>query len=219
MKKAINLPVDGDGNAIPVGYFDTAKTAVLTCTEASTVYAQTIPLAKTEETMASLTLDCSGADTITFTSLIKGWESENISITVAAAGTFGIAISGKAITITPAAAGTKCSTIEEAIAANPMLAELVEVSYTDEDATIDAEQSKAFLSGWDSGDSPIYVRATMDNDGFIGIGNEAIAGTPAASMPIAGGISMDIMLLPGQLVSAKSATAGAKLYLTPGKKW
>ena len=81
MLNATHLPIDPYGNLIPVGCHKSRGTQVLTLESDAVVYASSAFSGKTK-VMASTTLAAAG-DTITITSKIEGWESEEISVKVA----------------------------------------------------------------------------------------------------------------------------------------
>lgn len=218
MKHASLLPVDANGNPIPVFIPDTKKTQAIALTSAGTVYSSTA-LAASAKTLAKLVIGCSGDDTITFTAVEENYLSEEISIATADGGTFGIAISGRAITITPAAAGTACSVIKAAIEANPKLSALVTVSYTSAAATIDASQAAAFLSGWDDGETPVVCQVCMTGEGFIGTFSETKTATKTASMYVPEGQIIWLLVLPGEIITAKAVGASKVCYITPAKRF
>ena len=100
MLNATHLPIDPYGNLIPVGCHKSRGTQVLTLADDTVVYASSAFSGKTK-VMASTTLAATGGETITITSKIEGWESEEISVKVADAGAaLAISVSGKEITIT-----------------------------------------------------------------------------------------------------------------------
>ena len=63
---------------------------------------------------------------------------------------------------------------------------------------------------------PAVVRLASDKDGFFGTGEETTNNT--ASSPIFEKTYQDIYLPAFSKISFKSATAGAKLYITPTKE-
>lgn len=217
MLNATHLPIDPYGNLIPVGCHKSRGTQVLTLADDTAVYASSAFSGKTK-VMASTTLAAAGGETITITSKIEGWESEEISVKVAAAGAaLAISVSGKEITITPKS-DTTTKELAAAIAACPEANELVSVAYTSEAAIVEADKPAVFLDGWDRGNVGIYVLIQADNDIFYGTFTEAETATKTASIPLAAGQMMWEYVMPGHKISAKSTTEGAKVYLTPAKQ-
>ena len=217
MLNATHLPIDPYGNLIPVGCHKSRGTQVLTLADDTAVYASSAFSGKTK-VMASTTLAAAGTDTITITSKIEGWESEEISVKVAAAGAaLAISVSGKEITITPKS-DTTSKELAAAIAACPEANELVSVAYTSDSAIVEADKPAVFLDGWDRGNVGIYVLIQADNDIFYGTFTEAETATKTASIPLAAGQMMWEYVMPGHKISAKSTTEGAKVYLTPAKQ-
>ncbi|HNX37062.1 MAG TPA: hypothetical protein PKI15_01775 [Candidatus Cloacimonadota bacterium] len=226
MKNATPLPIDPFGNPIPVFVPDTKKTQTLAIADATTFATQTIPFSKTAESLATTgELDiCSGDDTITFTSKIRGIESEQITITITADGAAAaVSVSGKDITFVGMNKEPKCSAIKALCEANPAVDALITVSYKNADATMDAAAAlaKTYLQGWDDGNTPTVVRLTASNDCFIGTFSEALTTTKTASMPLWAKTYVDICVMPGQLITAVgvATVTGAKVYLTPAKKF
>ena len=217
MLNATHLPIDPYGNLIPVGCHKSRGTQVLTLADNTDVYASNAFSGKTK-VMASTTLAAAGTDTITITSKIEGWESEEISVKVAEAGQdLAISVSGKEITITPKS-DTTSKDLAAAIAACPEANELVSVAYSSDTAIVEASKDAVFLDGWDRGNVGIYVLIQADNDIFYGTFTEAETATKTASIPLAAGQMMWEYVMPGHKISAKSTTAGAKVYLTPAKQ-
>jgi phage tail sheath gpL-like len=217
MLNATHLPIDPYGNLIPVGCHKSRGTQVLTLADDAVVYASSAFSGKTK-VMASTTLAAAGGETITITSKIEGWESEEISVKVAEASTaLAISVSGKEITITPKS-DTTSKELAAAIAACPEANELVSVAYTSDSAIVEDNKPAVFLDGWDRGNVGIYVLIQADNDIFYGTFTEAETATKTASIPLAAGQMMWEYVMPGHKISAKSTTAGAKVYLTPAKQ-
>ena len=217
MLNATHLPIDPYGNLIPVGCHKSRGTQVLTLADNTAVYASSAFSGKTK-VMASTTLAAAGDETITITSKIEGWESEEISVKVAAAGAdLAISVSGKEITITPKS-DTTSKELAAAIAACPEANELVSVAYSLDTAIVEDNKPAVFLDGWDRGNVGIYVLIQADNDIFYGTFTEAEGATQTASIPLAAGQMMWEYVMPGHKISAKSTTEGAKVYLTPAKQ-
>lgn len=217
MLNATHLPIDPYGNLIPVGCHKSRGTQVLTLADDAVVYASSAFSGKTK-VMASTTLAAADGKTITITSKIEGWESEEISVKVAAAGAaLAISVSGKEITITPKS-DTTSKELAAAIAACPEANELVSVAYTSDTAIVEDNKPAVFLDGWDRGNVGIYVLIQADSDIFYGTFTEAETATKTASIPLAAGQMMWEYVMPGHKISAKSTTAGAKVYLTPAKQ-
>ena len=217
MLNATHLPIDPYGNLIPVGCHKSRGTQVLTLADDAIVYASNAFSGKTK-VMASTTLAAAGGNTITITSKIEGWESEEISVKVAKAESdLAISVSGKEITITPKS-DTTSKELAAAIAACPEANELVSVAYTSDTAIVEDNKPAVFLDGWDRGNVGIYVLIQADSDIFYGTFTEAETATKTASIPLAAGQMMWEYVMPGHKISAKSTTAGAKVYLTPAKQ-
>lgn len=219
MLNATHLPIDPYGNLIPVGCHKSRGTQVLTLADDTVVYASSAFSGKTK-VMASTTLAAADEETITITSKIEGWESEEISVKVAeaAGAAIAISVSGKEITITPKLAGNTSKELAAAIALCPEANELVSVAYTSDTATVVDNKPAVFLDGWDRGNVGIYVLIQADSDIFYGTFTEAETATKTASIPLAAGQMMWEYVMPGHKISAKSTTAGAKVYLTPAKQ-
>ena len=217
MLNATPLPMTPYGTAIPVGCLKSRATQAVTLTSNAVVYASNAFSGLTK-VMASIVLGAAGADTFTLTSKIEGWESEEISVQIAAADTaLAVAVTGKAILITPKA-DTTCAQLAAAIEANPAANALVAASYTTSTAVIDPSQAKAYLDGWDAGNVGIYVMIQFTEDGFYGTFSEAETATKTASIPITAGVPYWEYVFPGHKISLKSATSGAIAYLTPAKQ-
>lgn len=218
MLNATPLPIDDYGNPQPVGCHKTRGTQAITLTSNAVVYASTA-FSSTTKTLASIELGAAGTDTLTLTAKAESWEGEEVSVQVAgAAGTLSVAVTGKAILITPTAAST-VKEVVEAIEANYQANELVSCTYTnDGSAVIDATQAKAYLNGWDAGNRGVYVRIWCDNDCFIGTFAEAETATKTASMPLTAKCDHWEFVFPGHKIAAKSATSGAIIYMTPAKQ-
>lgn len=220
MDNSQTLPTDGNGNPIPVFDAGNRNTQTLTLTNANTVYAQTVPFSKTDETMASLVLDTH----VTFTSKIKGFNSNLISVAVAVGGSgfglsVGVASNGKDITITLANAGSTRAEVKAAIEANVASNKLVAVTVATDGAFTASAIDKTYLSGWDPGDNIIYYRAWCASDFFIGKGTSALTATKTAEVPVTAKSEFWDIVYPGELITAKSATAGAVVYLTPVRRY
>lgn len=214
MISATQMPHDPFGSMIPVACHKTRATQVLDLVDDHTVYVSD-PFSSEEEVLASHTAEAAGGEEIIFTSKIKGHKSEEISIEIKPAGaSLAIAVSGKHIEITPKADSTS-KQIKEAIDADVFASQLVSVSYTDEDAVVANNKPKAYLDGWDKGNTGIYVCIFLEDDGFIGTFTEAEQ--EAASMPIAGGERHWEYVLPGYKIAVQGE-AGSKAYLTPAKQ-
>ena len=219
MLNATHLPIDPYGNLIPVGCHKSRGTQVLSLESDAVVYASSAFSGKTK-VMASTTLAAAGGETITITSKIEGWESEEISVKVARSvdETLTVSVSGKEITITPKSGGTTSKELAAAIAACPEANELVSVAYSSGTAAVVEDKPAVFLDGWDRGNVGIYMLIQADNDIFYGTFTEAETATKTASIPLAAGQMMWEYVMPGHKISAKSTTEGAKVYLTPAKQ-
>lgn len=220
MNNSQTLPTDGNGNPIPVFDSGNRNTQALTLTNANTVYAQTVPFSKTAETMASLVLDTH----VTFTSKLKGFNSNLISVTVAVGGSgvglsVAVAANGKDITITLANAGSTRAAVKAAIEANVAANKLVSVDVATAGTFTASAIAKTYLSGWDAGGKAIYYRAWCASDFFIGKGTSALTDTKTAEVPVTAKSEYYDVVYPGELITAKSATAGAVVYLTPVRRY
>ena len=218
MLNATPLPVDDYGNPQPVGCHKSRATQAITLTSNAVVYASTA-FSGTTKTLASIVLGAAGADTLTLTAKSESWEGEEVSVQVAAPKeALAILVTEKAILITPTASST-CKEVADAIEANYQANELVSCVYTNEgSAVIDAGVAKAYLDGWDAGNRGMYVRVWCDNDAFIGTFSEAETATKTASIPITAKCEHWEFVFPGHKISAKSATNGAIIYMTPAKQ-
>lgn len=215
MINATHMPHDPYGNMIPVACHKTRATQVLTLTDSNDVYLSD-PFSSKDEVLASHTTAAAGGESITFTSKLKGHESEDISIEIKPAGAaLAVTVTGKAIEITPKADSTS-KQIKTAIDANVFANNLVSVEYTDEDAVIENNKPKAYLDGWDKGNTGIYVCIFLEDDGFIGTFTEAKQGV--ASMPIAAGERHWEYVMPGHKIAVQGTVDGSKAYLTPAKQ-
>lgn len=218
MLNATPLPIDDYGNPQPVGCHKSRGTQAITLTSNAVVYASTA-FSSTTKTLASIELGAAGTDTLTLTSKLEGWISEEISVQVTTPKpALAIAVTGKAILIAPTAS-TTIKDVADAIEADPQANALVSCVYTgDGSAVIDAGVAKAYLDGWDSGNRGMYVRVWCDNDAFIGTFSEAETATMTASIPITAKCEHWEFVFPGHKISAKSATNGAIIYMTPAKQ-
>lgn len=216
MLNATPLPVDDYGNPQPIGCHKTIATQKITLTSNAVVYASAA-FSGVTKTMASIALGA-GEEKLTLTSKLEGWQGEEISVEVKdVSESLVIEVTGKAITIYPTATyGIK--EVALAIAANYQANELVSCVYSEASAAIDTPQAKTYLNGWDAGDRGMYVRVWCDNDAFIGTFSEAETATKTASMPITAKCEYWEFVFPGHKISAKSATSGAIIYLTPAKQ-
>jgi hypothetical protein len=219
MLNATHLPIDPYGNLIPVQCSNSRGTQAVTLASNAVVYSSDVFSSK-DKVMASASILGAGGEKLTITSNIEGMESEDISVQVAAAGgAIAVTVTDKAILITP----TATSTIKEiagAINEDVKASALVTASYADADeaAILAANQAKQFLSGWDRGGVGILVLIQFTEDGFYGTFSEAETTPMTASIPIPAGVDRWEYVLPGKKISLKSATNGAKAYLTPVKQ-
>jgi hypothetical protein len=216
---ATPLPETPQGTAIPVACLKSRATQAVTLTSNAVVYASSI-FSKTIKSMASAYIAAADDTKLTFTALKEGWTSEEISVQVAGAGgELAIAVSGNAITITPKADSTVAE-VAAAINANVFASALVLASYDASvaDKVVAATQAKQYLDGWDAGNVGIYVLIQFTEDGFYGTFSEAQTSPMTASIPIPANTERWEFVLPGQKISLKSPTNGAKAYLTPAKQ-
>lgn len=230
MRGSTVLPVDKNGNAVPVFIPDTGKTQTIAIANDSTVAAATA-FSNVTKTMAYYTTDdiFAGENYMTFTSKIEGYPSENISIEIVNAGdALAVSISGYAITIAGAGKEPKCSEIKAAFEANEAINKLVSVSYTtagEDDPTInsDAEVARTFLSGWDDGKTPMIVELTATKACKYHVGPITLAGGLATTCKgyIGEGQTKHIGIMPGEIISAVglASSPGALLYITPGREF
>lgn len=220
MNNVINLPISASGDPIPVFDSDSRKTEIINCgATPNTVVVQSKTMNPASLVMPYLILGGSGDETFTVTSLRPGYDGEKLSITVAGAGTEGIAITGNDITITPKAGGSKLEALQAMIAAHPVISQLIAITGTSTDATIDASQAKDYLGGYSPGNCGILVRIYADADAFYGKAQAATRGTPAAQIPITAKMDYTDVLYAGDLICAKSSTANAKVYITPARRY
>lgn len=217
------LPVDKNGNPVPVFVPDTRKTINIAIADATTC-ATSSQFSGTTPVKASFTTSniFSGTNTMTFTSKLDGWPSESINITFAVGSALGVTISGYDITINHFNQEPKCADIEGMFAANPAIDRLVSVSYTNGEAAVktSAAIAKTYLSGYDDGETPVVVRVLPTANGFIGISTGALT-IGSVLMPVLANVIEYIALLPGEVITGvgAAAVAGAKIYLTPGRKY
>lgn len=221
MRYATPLPVDKNGNPIPVFIPDTAKTQKITVASTSTPVAS-VAFSGTTKTMAHYTTAdiFSGTNYMTFTSKIEGYPSENISIKIVDAGAaLDVSISGYAITIAGATTNPKCSAIKAAFEANTAINNLVEVSYTNGDATLNSGAlARTFLSGWDDGKTPTIVRVAPTATCFIHVGLASTHGT--YEMPVFANTVEYLAVMPGEIISCVGlAATSLDVYITPARRF
>jgi hypothetical protein len=231
MRSATPIPIDTNGNAKPVFIPDTRKTKAVTLTSNAVVYASTAFASKTPA-KASLTVNPDGNNNaLLFTAVDNGHLTEDISVKYTDAGAnkpLVVTVSGRDIDIQlkTAAGGAIESTAAEvkaAVEASLMASNLVTVAHVSDTGTSGAgvvtAMAKAFLNGWNDGESSVTVRVLLTGDGFIGTFQETKTATMTASMPVMANESIDIEVLPGEIISVKAVDNSKTAYFTPGKKF
>jgi hypothetical protein len=224
MRGSTVLPVDKNGNAVPVFIPDTGKTQTIAIADATNVAAATA-FSNVTKTMAKLTAShCAGDETITFTSRIEGYPSENISIYMKHdAAALSVAVTGYLVTISyDGGTPPTCAAVKAAVDAHDAASKLIDVTYTLSTATLDnAEYKRAFLSGWDGGKTPMIVELTATKACKYHVGPITLAGASAALIKgyIGEGQTKHIGIMPGEIISAVglATSPGALLYITPGR--
>lgn len=215
------LPVDKNGNPVPVFVPATGRTKILVMEAAATLGSLT-PIASATKVMSSTTLASVSTDTLIITSKLDGYDGDQISVTVAAGGTAGITVSGKDIVITPASGGTKTTTVKELLDANSDFNKIATCTVNGE-SNITASQTKRYLTGYDDGKTPTIVRIynSSEKTAWVGTFPEGNNGTLAASMPIPPYGVEWIAVYPGEYITGKYTTGAVavNLYLTPGRKY
>ena len=223
MRYCTVLPVDKNGNPVPVFIPDTERTQKITVASTSTPVASTA-FSGTTKTMASYTTTdiFSGDNYMTFTAKIEGYPSENISIEIVDAGDkLAVTISGYAITIAGATNTPTCSEIIAAFEADEAINKLVAVTCTNKDATLNSGAvARTFLSGWDDGKTPTIVRICPTTACFIHIGVAASTSAATTQMYIPAGVVEYVALMPGELISVLGAAANSfDTYITPARRF
>ena len=223
MRYCTVLPVDKNGNPVPVFIPDTERTQKITVASTSMPVASTA-FSGTTKTMASYTTTdiFSGDNYMTFTAKIEGYPSENISIEIVDAGDkLAVTISGYAITIAGATNTPTCSEIIAAFEADEAINKLVAVTCTDGDATLNSgDVAKTFLSGWDDGKTPTIVRICPTAACLIHIGVVASTSLATTQMYIPAGVVEYVALMPGELISVLGAAANSfDTYITPARRF
>lgn len=216
MIKSTQLPQDQFGNMLPVACLDSRKTQVLTMAANNIAQASEAFTSKTPK-RAKLEIVGSSAGVFTITAVEDSYLAEDISIALSNAGSLGITVVGRAITLAPS--GKKFSEIAAVINDNPIINRLLRASYAEadkNDTIAAANVAAAFLKGYDPGDIGCYVRIVLDGDGFYGTFSEAETATKAASIPLSAGEVAWEYVPVGRKISAMGK-AGMKAYLTPGK--
>lgn len=215
MNFATTLPVDRNGNAIPVLDSDSRKTQSITCAAASAVTAHASSLAPVAATVASAVLDTH----VTFTANDTGSAGEDVSVQVAVGDAgLSVAVTGKAILITLAAAGSTRAAVKAAIEANFAANELVTVTVATAGTFTADAVAKTYLSGWDPGNTPTIVRLWSDTAFFYGKAQSAEAGAPTAEIPVGAGQEAWDIVNPGERICAKG-TEDKIVYITPARKY
>lgn len=216
MIKSTQLPQDAFGNLIPVACLDSRKTQVLTMAEKDTAQASAVFTSKTP-VKAKIEITGANAGVFTITAVEDSYLSEDISIALSNAAALAVALTGRAITISPN--GKKFSEIAAVINGNPAANRLIRASYADadkNDTIAGANVAAAFLNGYDPGNIGCYVRIVLDGDGFYGTFSEAETATKSASIPLAEGQEAWEYVPAGRKISVMGE-AGMKAYITPGK--
>lgn len=223
MRYCTVLPVDKNGNPVPVFIPDTERTQKITVASTSTPVAATA-FSGTTKTMASYTTTdiFSGTNYMTFTARIEGYPSENISIEIVDAGAaLAVSISGYAITIAGATNTPTCAEIIAAFEADEAINKLVAVTCTDAEATLNSgDVAKTFLSGWDDGKTPTIVRICPTAACLIHIGVVASTSLDTTQMYIPAGVVEYVALMPGELISVLGAADNSfDTYITPARRF
>lgn len=216
MKNATLLPVDAAGNPLPVFAPQSKKTQTVTCTVAETVYASAAfsGSTRTREYISSGAADSA----ITFTANKDGEQKIRVKMTQSTA--IAVSVSGRDITITydddPA---STAEDIVDAVNDHAIASGLVTASFGGDGSgtTIVPISTLTYLEGWDEGNCSQIVRVWAEKASFIGLFPESGNETLTASMPVAAETETWVCLLPGEKIACKSADAGAKVYLTPGR--
>lgn len=218
MRSATPMPIDKFGNPVPVFCPDTGETEVLTIATEDTAVAQTVSFAKEAKTYASYANNTTENSGLTITSKLSS--EPKTSITIESAGTASVVVTGRDIVVTPETGEISAAEVAALINASVAASELVTATYdgTGEEDLDPTTQTKVYLSGYDPGKTTTIVRVYATEDGFIGTYPESMNASIGASMPIAGGTSVDIGIQTGELISYVSSTVGAKAYLTPARK-
>jgi hypothetical protein len=223
MRDTTVIPIDKNGNPIPVFIPDTSKTQAIPAADATTIASSTTFGGTTKTRASYTTADIfSGTNYMTFTSKLEGYPSENISIQIVDAGAaLVVSISGYAITIAGANTNPTCLAIKTAFEANAAINRLVAVSYTDGTATLNSGAlARTFLSGWSDGATPMILRVTSAAAAFIHVGLAAPATAAEIKMPLLAGSTEWIAVMPDEIVSCVGAGAvtGNKVYITPARR-
>ncbi len=225
MRGSTVLPVDKNGNAVPVFIPDTGKTQTIAIADDATVAAATA-FSNVTKTMAKLTAShCADGNTITFTSKIEGVISENISINLMHdSDPMTVVVTGYLVKISYDGGNPPtCAAVKAAVDANPAASKLIDVTYTLATATMNnSEYKRTFLSGWDDGKTPMIVELTATKACKYHVGPVTLAGGLATTCKgyIGEGQTKHIGIMPGEIISAVglASSPGALLYITPGRK-
>ena len=224
MRGSTVLPVDKNGNAVPVFIPDTGKTQTIAIANDTTVAAATA-FSNVTKTMAKLTaLHCAGDETITFTSRIEGHTGEKIGIRMRHdSDPMSVTVTGYLVTIAYDGGNPPtCAAVKAAVDAHAAASKLIDVTYTLPTATLNnAEYTRTFLSGWDDGKTPMIVELTATKACKYHVGPITLAGKAAALVKgyIGEGQTKHIGVMPGEIISAVGlgTNSGALLYITPGR--
>lgn len=224
MRDTTVIPIDKNGNPVPVFIPDTGKTQAIAAADATTIASSTTFGGTTKTRASYTTADIfSGTNYMTFTSKLDGYPSENISIQIVDAGAaLAVSISGYAITIAGANTTPTCLEIKTAFEANEAINRLVAVSYTGADnVTLNSGAlARTFLSGWSDGATPMILRVTSAAAAFIHVGLVAPATAAEIKMPLLAGSTEWIAIMPDEIVSCVGAgvVTGHKVYITPARR-
>lgn len=222
---ATPLPIDILGDALPVYHLNTGNTKTITLTTKNTVYAQTVPMAAVSETFAKWVDNDTTNSKLTVISKHKPAPTgKDIRVMIKSTASAGgsVTVSGNDVIVTPKTGEVSAAQIAAQINGSAAALALVYATYHGTGAVAITNQSDTnyyYLNGYDPGAQPVVVRIVLNYDGFIGTYPESHNTSLTASMPVAANIPIDMLLLPGQLVSAKSGTDAATCYITPFYKY
>jgi len=209
------LPYDDRGEAIPVFDPSTIDTVLLTCEVANTVYAPTTPLVplggrryryvNNAEEDSMLAIEYIGDNPNI---------ARKIKVEVEAVSTGNIYFESNTLYIDSSKYGTAAGFVT-VINADPALNKLFFAFLVDGDGSVAISDNSMFMTGYYKNTQPVIFRVFANNDAFIGTFPEGSNSTKTASMPITGGVEYFMPVRPGESIVARSATAGALVYLTP----
>lgn len=227
MRYATPLPVDKNGNPIPVFIPNTAKTQALGIADATTVASISPRFSTTTKSVPYLTLDkCADADTITFKSKVDPYISGKITIEFDKDGaSLAVTVTSYAIKIAyngGASTSPTCAEVAAAIAAHEVASKLIYVEYTTSTALLDdADVAATHLGGYEDGETPMVVRIYPTEACMIHVGPEVAANAAGCTMPLAANVAEFIALMPDEYISVVglATVTGAKAYITPARRF